>query len=176
VMRSRVPRSTDSVPSQPTDQPRSPWTSGWTPRQASTRTVPYRQLRGRRVRREVATSSIARLPAAQSPPVDHLEQRRVAELRQPPLAPRPARGDPRLGLRRSLLPRPAACERGRTGLYQNRAAAAPLEGWPSRGPDPTHFRLSVPGIRRSADGHGVGNVVWKGGVARRERSARPVGR
>ena len=49
------------------------------------------QLRRRRARREVGHVQHRRLAAAQPPPVDHLEQRRVAERRQPSLAPRPRR-------------------------------------------------------------------------------------
>jgi hypothetical protein len=44
------------------------------------------QLRSGRVDREIGHVQHRRLPAAQPPPVDHLEQRRVAERGQPPLA------------------------------------------------------------------------------------------
>ena len=98
------------------------------------------QLRRRRVRREIGHVQHRRLPAAQPPPVDHLEQRRVAERRpaipcaaSPPPSPRDHRRR-----RRTPAARPGsaaagpACPRART-----RAPRCSARGTPAPAP-PRH--------------------------------------
>ena len=122
------------------------------------------QLRCRRIRREIANVEHHRLPPAQPPPVDRLEQRGVPKRRQPPLPPEPGQPTPPGRRRRRRTPAaprgstaagpggpprpraPRCCPRGRP------APGAPRPAARTRPPSRTGGRTRTPGTTPTPPG------------------------